>query len=173
LSASIAKTMSAPGSSSDIFLKVQTKRAGQVKGEVASPGHENEIEVASWYWSVQASSAIGSNAATARRSYSGLTVIKRIDSASTALLSALATNDEVKEACLTMRRSGGDAVDFFLMTLREARVTQVEHSVGDDGGTRETVTFTFRKVEVEYRRQEGTGTRGASSVFTDEVIPSG
>ena len=158
--------------SGDIFLSVQTKRAGKVKGESALPGHEEEITISSWRWAVQASSSVGSTAATARRSYSGLTVIKTIDSASTSLLSALATNDEVKECVLTMRKSGGEAVDFFFIRLKEARITQIDHSTNEHGETSEVVTFSFRKVEVEYRRQEGSGGRGASSVFTDEIVPS-
>ena len=158
----------------DAFLSVQTKRAGRIKGESAVPGHEEEIAISSWRWAVQASSSLGATAATARRSYSGLTVVKAIDSASTALLSALATNDEVKEGVLTMRKSGGaEPVDFFLITLKEARVTQIEHSTDVHGDTNEVVTFAFRKVEVEYRRQETSGGRGASSVFTDEIVPSG
>jgi type VI secretion system secreted protein Hcp len=155
----------------DIFLLVQTKRAGKIKGEAATPEHEEEIVVSSWRWGAQASSGLGATNQTVRRSYSGLTVTKSIDSASTGLLSALATNDEVKEAVLTMRKSGGEpAVDYFFVKLQEARVTQVEHLSDDQGDTRETVTFAFRKVEVEYRRQQKSGVKGASSVFTDEVI---
>lgn len=157
---------------SDIFLNVQAKRAGRIKGEATSTGHEDEIAIDSWRWAVQAGSAIGAAAGTARRSYSGLTVVKAIDSATTALLSALATNDEIKEARLTMRKAGGDAVDYFVLTLKEARVTQVDHSVDEQGGTCETVTFAFRKVEVEYQRQKEGGGRGASSVFSDEIVPS-
>lgn len=158
--------------SGDIFLSVKTKRAGNVKGESAVPGHVDEIVISSWRWAVQASSSLGATAATGRRSYSGLTVVKAIDSASTALLSALATNDEVKESVLTMRKSGGEAVDYFFIKLKEARVTQIEHSTNEHGETGETVTFAFRKVEVEYRRQEGSGSRGASNVFTDEIVPA-
>ena len=162
-----------PLGSGDIFLAVQAKRGGAIKGESAVPGHADEIVIASWRWSVQASSSLGATAATARRSYSGLTVVKSIDSASTALLAALATNDEIKQAVLTMRKSGGgEAVDYFFITLKEARVTQIEHSTNEQGDTHESVTFAFRKLEVEYRRQEKSGGRGASHVFTDEIVPS-
>src|SRR5205085_924350 len=99
------------GAGCDIFLLVQTKRAGKVKGEASSPGHENEIVVAGWSWGLSAGSALGSGQATARRSYKHLTVFKAIDSASTSLMSALATNDEVKEAKLAMRRAGEEQVD--------------------------------------------------------------
>ena len=159
-------------SSSDIFLNVQAKRAGRIKGEAAAPGHEDDIEIASWRWGVQASAALGTGQATARRSYSALTVVKHIDAATTSLMAALATNDEIKEAKLVMRRAGEGQVDYFFITLKEARVTQVEHSTGDDGATRETVAFAFRKVDVEYRRQQESGGRGASSVFNDELFRS-
>lgn len=164
--------MSAGAASSDIFLKVQAKRAGRVKGEARASGHEEDIQVSSWRWGVQSASALGSSANTARRSYSALTLVKAIDSASTALLSALATNDEIKEARLTMRKAGEGQVDFFVLTLKEARVTAVEHSADEHGGTQEVVTFAFRKVEVQYKRQQEGGGPGASSVFTDEIVPS-
>ena len=125
--------ISAGAGSGDGFLSVQAKRAGKIKGESAVPGHEDEIVVSSWRWGVQASSNLGATAATARRSYSGLTVVKSIDSASTALLAALATNDEIKEAVLTMRKAGGEAVDYFFIKLQEARVTQVEHTSHERG----------------------------------------
>lgn len=156
----------------DVFLAVQTKRGGRIKGEAAAPDHQDEIEVSSWRWAMQASSGLSHGAASTRRSYTGLTVVKAIDCATSALMSALATNDEVKEAVLTMRKSGGEMIDYFFIKLQDARVTQIEHGCDDNGDTRETVTFSFRKVEVEYRAQEGSGGRGASHVFTDEIVAS-
>jgi type VI secretion system secreted protein Hcp len=158
---------------SDIFLHLQAKRAGKVKGEAIVPGHENDIEVLQWNWGAAASSAIGSSQATARRTYSGLSVVKRIDSATTALLAALATNDEIKEARLVVRKSDGDeALDYFIVTLNNARVVAVNHATDEHGTTTEAVTLTFTKVAVEYRSQRNSGGRGASFVFQDEVHPA-
>ena len=84
-------------SSSDVYLHVQTKRAGKIKGEATMTGHEDDIVVSSWQWGLSASSAIGSTQATGRRSYTALTVQKSIDTSTTALMSALATNDLVKD----------------------------------------------------------------------------
>lgn len=156
-------------SGADIFLHVLTKRAGKVKGEAASQGHADDIVVAGWHWGLTAGSALGNTQATARRSYTALTVYKNIDQATTALMSALASNDEVKEAKLTMRRAGGVQEDFFLITLKGARITSVLHDAGADGATRETVTLAFTEVEVEYRPQRGSGGRGGSTVFTDSL----
>ncbi len=162
-----------PGSGNDgadVYLHVQTKRAGKVKGEVVTPGHNDDILVVAWQWGLSASSALGSKQATGRRSYSALTVHKYIDSATTALMAALATNDEVKEAKLTLRRAGGQQEDFFIVKLEQARITSLQHSGEADGSTRETLTIAFTKVEVEYRPQKASGGRSGSQMFTDELL---
>lgn len=157
------------GSGADIFLHVQAKRAGKVKGEAKSAGFADDIELVGWHWGLSAGSALGHAQATSRRSYTALTVHKRIDAATTALMSALATNDEIKEAKLTMRRAGGDQEPFFVVKLERARVTSVQHDADASGDARETVTFAFTKVEVEYTPQRTTGLRSGSSVFSDEL----
>lgn len=161
-----------PSSQADIFLSVQTKRAGKMKGEAMNPGHEDDIVVHGWSWGVAASSALGSAQATGRRAYKALTIVKHIDAATTALMSALATNDEVKEAKLTMRKAGSEQIDYFLVTLQKARVTTVDHSTDAQGNTLETVTLHFNKVSVEYRPQKSAGGRGASLTFEDEILQS-
>ncbi|MET0335229.1 MAG: type VI secretion system tube protein Hcp [Rhizobacter sp.] len=157
-------------SQADIFLSVQTKRAGKVKGEATNPGHEDEIVVQGWNWGVSSTSALGSSQATGRRAYRALTVVKQIDSATTALMAALTTNDEVKEAKLTMRKAGAEQIDYFLVTLQKARISSVDHSSDGHGNTLETITLHFNKVSVEYRPQKSAGGRGASMTFDDEII---
>lgn len=155
---------------SDIFLHVQTRRAGKVKGEGRAEGHADDIVVRSWTWGVSASAALGNTAVTSRRSYRGLTVVKDIDSATTSLMSALVTNDEVKEVTLTMRKSGGEAMDYLQLTLKGARVSAIDHDVDAQGGAVESVTFLFTKVEMAYRPQTGAGAAGAALSFSDEIL---
>jgi type VI secretion system secreted protein Hcp len=153
----------------DVFLSVQAKRAGKIKGEARSPGHTDDIVVSGWRWGLSVSASVGMTRETSLRSYTALTVMKGIDSATTALMSALATNDEIKEAKLTMRRAGGEQEDFFLITLKDARIAGLQHEADDQGDTQETVTISFTQVEVEYRGQRASGGRGASSIFTDSL----
>src|SRR5262249_32845245 len=117
------------GGASDIFLALQAKRAGKIKGESTVQDHTDDIVVRSWHWAVSGNQAVNSAQAFARRSYSGLTITKSIDSATTALLSALATNDEIKEAVMTMRKGGGEQVDYFVATLNGGRIANIEHTV--------------------------------------------
>lgn len=156
----------------EVFLSVKAKRAGPIKGEAQATGFAGQIDVRGWHWGVKASSAIDDKMPTSRRSYTALSVVKGIDAATTPLMSALATNDEVTEAVLTMRRAGGDQEVFFVVKLKSARVSGIEHEVGSDGLTQETVAFVFAKVEVEYTLQQTTGRRGGTMTFTDELAPS-
>lgn len=158
-----------PPEAIDAFLSLQTKRAGKVKGEAGVAGHEGDISVVAWNWGMQASSAIGSVQATGRRSYKALTISKRIDSATTAIMSAAATNDEVKEAKLTMRRAGGQQEDFFKVTVRGGRVVSVDLVSDGAGGTLENIGIAFTKVEVEYVGQKASGQRSGATVFVDEL----
>ena len=156
----------------DVFLHVQTKRAGKVKGESTTAGHADDIELRGWTWGAQAGSAIGSTAATARRSYKQLVVFKGMDSASTALLSALATNDEVRECTLAMRKAGGEPLDYFRMTLGGARVVAIDVDVDAQGRPLEKVAFAYTKIDIEYKRQDAKGASAGAFAFTDEVLPA-
>lgn len=162
---------SAASTASDIYLHVKTKRAGKLKGEVVAPDHVDDILVKSWNWGMSQGSAMGSGQATARRAYKHLTVVKQIDSASTPLMNALSTNDEVQEARLAMRKAGEEQEDFFSILLGGARVVAIDIEVDEHGTPVERVSFAFTKVEVEYRRQQGGGQAGASSMFNDEFLP--
>jgi type VI secretion system secreted protein Hcp len=167
-----ALTSQPGGEGADAFLYVKAKRAGVIKGESQATGYVGQIDVRGWHWGASAASAIGHTVATSRRSYTGLTVVKKIDLATTPLMSALATNDEVTEAKLSLRRAGGDQELYFTITLKSARVTAVEHHFDSAGDTTESVTFVFTKVEVEYTPQKSTGQRGGSTTFTDELTDS-
>ena len=156
-------------SAADIYLHVQTKRAGKIKGESTSTGHADDIVVTGWHWGVRANSALGSVGASERRSYTALTIHKQIDRSTTGLMSALVTNDDVEEAKLSLRRAGGAQEDYFIVQLKDARISSVEHTTDALGHPSETVSIVFTKIEVEYRPQLSTGLRGGGTTFSDEI----
>lgn len=153
----------------DSYIHLQTRRAGKAKGEGVATGHEGDILVRRWNWGVSAQTAMGSVQATARRSYRSLVFVKGTDTASTGLLSALATNDEVKELCLMMRKAGEGQKDFLRITLKGARISGIDVECAGDGDLEESVTVAFTKIEVEYSPQQSSGGRGGAYIFTDEV----
>ncbi|HEV7915183.1 MAG TPA: type VI secretion system tube protein Hcp, partial [Albitalea sp.] len=141
---------------SDIFLHVEG-RGGPIRGESTTSGHTDDIELRSWQWGVSAGSAIGSGAATARRSYRNLVVTKGIDRATTALYAALVQNVDLREVVLTMRKAGGEALDYFRVALGNARVVDVALDVDLAARPVERVTFSFRRITVTYTPQQGGG----------------
>ena len=156
---------------SDIYLHMQAVRAGKIKGESQVAGHIGDILVSGWHWSVASDSAIGSNKPRSRRSYSALRVTKKIDMATTALMSSLAKNDEIKEAKLTMRKSGGEPIDYLTITLSGARISGLEHTVQSNGDTVEELSISFTTVEVEYQPQGSAGlASGGTTKFNDDVL---
>src|SRR2546423_11986767 len=96
----------APSGVGDMFLMVKGAKCGLIKGEAQDDVHKGEIEVLRWSWGMQAKSSLGGGVATGKASVRELTVVKRIDSASTALMSRLGTNDPIRKAGRTRGKPG-------------------------------------------------------------------
>jgi len=160
----------AHGSSTDAYLLVQGKRQGAVKGESLVKGHLDEIQVIGWRWSMAQSGSHGSHSATGRRVYQALVIEKLVDRATTSLMNALASNEELKKVKLSLRKAGTDNDDFFSVELEGARVSALDIASRQDGSMFETLQIAFRKVEVTYHVQAATGIRGGASTFSDELV---
>lgn len=153
----------------DAFLHLQTKRAGKVKGEATAMGQQDDIIVSGWHWGMQQSASLA-NTGKDVRSYQALTIHKNIDRSSTGLMAALATNDEVKEAKLCLRRSGSGQSVYYTVKLMLGRIASLSQEMGPDGTPRESLTIVFQKIDVEYAPQQSTGYRGGSTSFQDEIL---
>ena len=98
-------------------------------------------------------------------------VVKKVDSASTALMLALRTNEVIKEAVLTLRKAGKTQHEYLKVTIEQGRVTSLEIDAGDASGSPdllENVSFTFNKIAVEYTGQGADGQLLGSMVFEDQ-----
>ncbi len=160
-------------SKADMFLKVDGAKQGQIKGESAEAGHIDEIELVGWDWGMDGN-ATAFGASTARTTLKELVVRKRVDSASTGLMSALRNNEVIKKAVLTVRKAGGiSPVSFLSITIEKARI--VSHRLGSavDGSPEliEETRLAFFKVQVEYRPQDATGAAKGTHTFETEVLP--
>lgn len=156
----------------DIFLHVKAKKAGVAKGEAIAKGHAGEIAVDGFAFGVAASTAAGSGQSTARRQYDTLVVRKRLDSATTPLLSALTSNDAL-EAKLALRKPGDGQDDHFTIALKGARVVRVDIDCDENGDAVERIELNFMQIEIAYRVQTADGLAGATSVFADDWSTSG
>ena len=154
----------------DMFLKVETARQGVIKGESSDDKHKTEIDVKSWSWGMTARSAIAGVGATGKATLDELRIVKKIDSASTALMASLRNNDQIKKATLTVRKAGGDPLEYLKITLQNARITHLGLDT-QEAEVVERVSFAFQKITVDYVPQgaEGLGRGGMS--FDAETNP--
>jgi type VI secretion system secreted protein Hcp len=148
-------------SQGDMFLKMQGVKSGLIRGEAHDLAHANEIDVLKWAWGAQAHTDLSGLGSTGKASLDQLEVTKHVDCASTVLMSALVQNEIIKEAVLTVRKAGKDALEYFVVKLLKARITRL-HLESVDDRVVEKLTIAYETVNITYnpQRSEGSG-RGA------------
>ena len=164
-------TSKLPGAG-DMFLSVKGATHGQIKGESQDDSkHKGEIEVLSWSWGMQGRPSLGGGVASGKATSRELKIIKKVDKASTALMSALRSNEVIKEAVLTLRKVGKTPLEYLRITIEDGRVVSLEIEAGDAGGSPalvERISFSFNKIEVEYTPQGGDGQPLGGTTFQDQ-----
>lgn len=159
------------GGAGDMFLMVKGAKHGVIKGESQDDVHKGEIDVLSWSWGMQGRPSLGGGAASGKATINDLKIVKRLDSASTALMLALRTNEPIQKAVLTLRKAGKGQVEYFKITIQQGRVTALTIEAGGGSGTPEVVervSFSFNKLDVEYVPQGKDGQVQGSMMFSDE-----
>jgi type VI secretion system secreted protein Hcp len=154
-----------------MFLMVKGAKHGLIKGESQDDQHKGEIEVLSWSWGMQGRPTLGGGAATGKATMHDLKIVKRVDSASTALMQALRTNEVIQKAVLTLRKAGKSQLEYLKITIEQGRVTALTVDAGDTSGSPdlvERVSFSFNKIEVEYVPQGKDGLPQGGMTFADQ-----
>jgi len=168
--ASGTNASSNPGAG-DMFFKVKGAKHGQITGEAQDDKHKGEIEVLSWSWGMQGKSALGGGTATGKATMRELRIVKKVDKASTALMSALRTNERSKEGALILRKTGTSKLAYLKITIQDGRVMALDVEAGDENGSStlvERVSFSFNKIAVEYTPQGGDGMPQGATTFEDQ-----
>ena len=164
-------TSPASNGTGDMFLMVKGAKHGLIKGEALDDQHKGEIEVLSWSWGMQGKPTLGGGVATGKATIHDLRIVKRIDSASTALMLALRTNEPIQKAVLTLRKAGKSQLEYLKITIEQGRVTSLTIDGGDPTGNPdvvERVSFSFNKIEVEYVPQGKDGLPQGGMTFADQ-----
>ena len=159
----------------DMVLRVNGARHGQISGEAHDEKHKNEVEVLGWSWGMQGKASLGGGGATGKATMRELRIIKRVDKASTALMAALRTNEAIKQAVLTVRKSGKLPLEYFKIKIEDGRVMSLDIEAGDESSSStllEKVTFSFNKISIEYTPQGPDGNALGSTSFEDQWNPS-
>jgi type VI secretion system secreted protein Hcp len=120
---------------------------------------------------MQGRAALGGGVVTGKATIRELKIVKRVDSASTALMSALRSNEIITKAVLTLRKAGKSQLEFLKITIEQGRVTGLTIDAGDREQSTslfEDVSFSFNKITVEYTPQDKSGLGKGSMMFTDQ-----
>jgi type VI secretion system secreted protein Hcp len=156
-----------------MFLKIDGAKAGAIVGESQDSKHKGEIEVLGWSWGMQGHRDFSSNIPTGKATIRELRIIKRVDKASTALMSAL-RNNEVIKATLTLRKTGKTPLEYLKISIENGAVNALDIEAGDVAGGPtlvERVSFTFNKISVEYVPQGPDGLGQGQTQFIDQWTP--
>jgi type VI secretion system secreted protein Hcp len=154
-----------------MFFKVKGAKTGEINGEAEDQKHKSEIEVLAWSWGMQGKPSLGGGTASGKATIRELRITKKVDKASTALMSALRTNELIKEATLTLRKAGKTPLEYLTIKIENGRVMSIDLEAGDVSGSPalfERVSFSFNKISVQYTPQGADGGPQGSTSFEDD-----
>lgn len=157
---------------SDMFLKAVGQRTGAITGESTDRRFAGQIDVVDWSWGMSAPSAVNGQR-SGRLLIKELTLVKRADRASTALMSVMRNNEMLSTAVLSVRKAGGaDPLPYMTITLDKARIVafDVQSDITLEGAPTltERIGLHFLSMTVDYVPQDASGAGGgASSVVID------
>ena len=152
----------------DMFLKVETARQGVIKGESADAKHPGEIDVLAWSWGMRGQTGMAAAGEASKATLNELDVVKLVDSASTALMAAMRNNDLIRKAALTVRKAGGDPLEYVRITIQNARITSLDLQTNDTEVT-EKLSLAFKRINVEYTPQGADGMARGGMMFETEI----
>jgi type VI secretion system secreted protein Hcp len=144
----------------DIFIKING-----IDGESQDSNHKNEIEVSSWGWEVsqQSNMHAGSGGGAGKATVEDLAFDHQMDRASPNLMKYCLTGKHIDQAVLTVRKAGGNPLEYLKITMKDVLVTKVHPSgTNADNGIHEHVRLSFAEVKQEYVVQNAQGGSGGA-----------
>ncbi|HEY7316059.1 MAG TPA: type VI secretion system tube protein Hcp [Candidatus Binatia bacterium] len=144
----------------DMFLKIDG-----IPGESTDTNHRDEIDVLSYSWGESQPATTGSagGPAAGRVTMQDFHFTMKINKASPKLFLACASGTHMRSAILTVRRSGGNPVEFLKWTLTDVTVASYQTTTSAAAGESPLDQFSLRfaKIETEYRAVKPDGSLDA------------
>jgi len=135
----------------DGFVKIP-----DIPGESMRDGHEDEIEIHSITFGMEAPYDKSGSLRRGRISFDMVVVAKDYDRSSPALKGALAANRHLPEVVLSVRRTiEGESSDYLLVTLTDASIAKYDLAPGPDRDDVlvEHVGLAYRSIRFDYHGQ--------------------
>ncbi len=150
----------------DMFINMGAKIKGESRDKVQGP--KNDIDVLAWSWGMSQSGSMhtGGGGGAGKANFQDLSFTKYVDSASQALMGALAKGSHTPEVTLLVRKAGEGQHNYIVIVMKEVIVTSV--STGGSGGEdrlTENVTLNFSEVSFDYFKQDAKGAVASAGIF--------
>lgn len=154
----------------DMYINMGDTIKGESRDKVQGP--LGDIDVLAWSWGMSQSGSthMGGGGGAGKANFQDLSFTKYVDSASNALMTALAKGSHIKTCSLLVRKAGEGQQKYIHITLHEVIVTSV--STGGSGGEdrlTENVTLNFGQVSFAYTPQDEKGTVAGDKTFTWDI----
>jgi type VI secretion system secreted protein Hcp len=147
----------------DYFIKFDG-----IKGESADVKHKDEIDVESWTWGETHAGGAGSGggAGAGKVSMQDFQFVMRLNRASAVLMKACATGQHIKLATLSARKAGKGQLEYLTFKFRDVLISSFQTSGSEETPVpTDSVSFSFAKVEVEYKPEKSDGSLGSAVDF--------
>ncbi len=150
----------------DMFINLGAAIKGESRDKAQGP--KGDVDVLAWSWGMSQSGSthMGGGGGAGKANFQDLSFTKYVDSASSALMVALAKGSHIAEVVLMVRKAGEGQQKYILITMKEVIVTSV--STGGSGGEdrlTENVTLNFAEVKFDYTPQDSKGTVAGDKTF--------
>jgi type VI secretion system secreted protein Hcp len=141
----------------DMFLKIDG-----IQGESTDASHVDEIEIFSYTWAESQPAAASGGTGAGRVTMQEFHFFMHVNKASPKLFLACASGARIRNAFLTVRRSGGNPVEFLKWTLTDVTVASYQTAASVPSGEAPTdqVSLRFTKIETEYTHVKPDGSLG-------------
>ena len=154
----------------DMFINMGATIKGETQDKVQGP--KGDIDVLAWSWGMSQSGTThtGGGAGAGKANFQDISFTKYVDSASQALMNALAKGAHIPKCTLMVRKAGEGQQKYIQIDMETVIVTSV--STGGSGGEdrlTENVTLNFAKVAFEYFKQDAKGAVASAGKFTWDI----
>jgi len=152
---------------SDFYLAVETKKGGKIKGESISDPFKDQIQINKFTIGLNSPTDFDGQAA-GRVHLEHAEFEMDTNLSSVPFFSTICTNDVIKQATLTCRKTGvtGKPVMFLQWRFTDARVVSFKMS-GENDKVGDTLTLAYASIEVWYgkQNQDGSVSNGLVSCY--------
>ena len=152
----------------DIFLKLNG-----IDGEAQDNDHKNEIDVLDWSWTIRQESNMhsGSGGGAGKATVEDLEFQHFVDRSSPNLMKYCLTGKHIDEATLTVRKAGGNPLEYLKITMSDVVVTKVQPYGSSKESVRvnERVRLSFARVKQEYTVQNAQGGSGGAVTASYDI----